>query len=72
MLGNEHGRSNYNAISDEELCHDIDMVILPSLGKNSIYALSLEDKRQIAKHLSRKHLAPMAQIARCLGMETPK
>ena len=72
MLGNEHGRSNYNAVSDEELCHDIDMVILPSLGKNSIYALSLEYKRQIAEHLSRKHHAPMTQLARCLGMEIPK
>ena len=69
MLGNEHGRSNYNAISDEGLCHDIDMVILPSLGKKSIYTLSLEDKRQIAQHLSRKHHAPMAQIARCLGLD---
>lgn len=72
MLGNEHGRSNYNAVSDVELCHDIDMVILPSLDRNSIYALSLEDKRQIAQHLSRNHHAPMTQIARCLGMEIPK
>lgn len=70
MLVNEHGRSNYDAISDEGLCQDIDLVILPSFGRKSIYALTFEEKKQIARHLLRRHHASMAQIARCLGMET--
>ena len=72
MLGNEHGRSNYNAMTDLQLCHDIDMVILPSLGKMSIYKLSNEDKKQIGQYLLRKHQVPMAQICRCLGMDSSK
>lgn len=72
MLGNEHGRSNYNALTDEELCHDIDMVVLPSVGKKSIYELSDKDKKQIGQHLLRKHHVPMAQICRCLGMTISK
>lgn len=72
MLVNEHGRSNYNAVSDETLCQEIDMVILPSLGKKSIYRLSYEAKKQIARHLIGRHRAPMEQIARCLLMEITK
>lgn len=72
MLGNEHGRSNYNAITDEDLCHDIDMIILPSLGKKSIYGLSDKEKKQIGQHLFNKYHITMARITRCLGMENLK
>lgn len=34
MLNNEHGRSNYNAVTDLQLCHEVDNVVLPSLLKN--------------------------------------
>ena len=72
MLGNEHGRSNYNTISDEALCQEIDMVILPSIGKLSVYEISHETKEQVARHLHSRHHVSMEKIARCLAMKQAK
>lgn len=72
MLTNEHGRANYNAITDDILCQEVDMVVLPSLKKKSIYGLSDEEKRQITQHLLRKYHVSLSKISRCLGMEIQK
>ena len=62
MLKNEHGRSNYNAITDLQLCHEIDSVVMP----RSVYDLSIEEKLRLGKHMSRQYYATSAQIRRCL------
>ena len=80
MLANEHGRSNYNAVTDLQLCHEIDNVLLPSFISNnrsrfnsagpvrSIYSLSEEERIRLGQHLQRKyHVAP-AKIRRCLAL----
>lgn len=66
MLGNEHGRSNYNALTDLELCQEIDNEILPQLKKITIYELSDAEKSDIRTFLIGKYHLPIAQINRCL------
>ena len=68
MLRNEHGRNDYKKMSDIDLCHLIDKVILPELGVESVYILSRQKKSAIADYLSRKHRLPQAQIQRCLAI----
>lgn len=80
MLANEHGRSNYNAVTDMQLCHEIDNVLLPSFTSNdrsrfcspgtpmSIYQLSEEERRRLGQHLQRKYRVAPAQIRRCLAL----
>ena len=70
MLINEHGRSNYRIITDIQLCHQIDNVMLPEYGKHSIYCLSGSEKKQIAQSLLREYRAPVSQICRCLAVES--
>ena len=62
MQKNEYGRSNYNAVSDLQLCHEIDKAVLP----RSVYNLSIWEKRCLGKNMSRLYHAPAAQIRRCL------
>ena len=62
MLKNEHGRSNYNAVTDLQLCHEIDSVVMP----RSVYDLSIEEKLRLGKHMSRQCYVSSAQIRRCL------
>ena len=68
MLINEHGRSNYNVMSDLQLCKFIDTEIVINYGKTSVYALSRNEKNEIANMLYRKYRLPEAQIKRCLAM----
>ena len=65
MLANEHGRANYHAVSDLQLCNEIDKVLLQ--GERSVYQLSREEKSEIAEILHRKHRISDEQIKRCLG-----
>lgn len=46
MLGHEYGRGNYRAMTDIELCEYIDNELLPSLGKNTVYNLSSQEKKE--------------------------
>ena len=68
MLRNEHGRNDYRAMSDIDLCHIIDKIILPRMNRESVYTLYREEKVQIARELSAKYKLPSAQIRRCLVM----
>ena len=70
MLANEHGRANYNTIKDVQLCYEIDNVILPRYGKDSIYSLSYNEKKRLAQSLVREYRAPVSQICRCLAIES--
>ena len=63
MLANEHGRSNYNAVTDIQLCHEIDNVLAPS-----IYSLSEEVRGRLGQYLQRKYRVAPAQVRRCLAL----
>jgi hypothetical protein len=67
MLRNEHGRGNYNAPTDTDICLEIDSFISQKFGKQSIYELSNKEKSIIRELLARKHHLPIAQIDRCLS-----
>jgi hypothetical protein len=68
LLVNEHGRSNYNAVTDIQLCEEIDTDIVPRLGKRSVYELTQQEKKQIAHFLMRKYHVPAVQVRRCLAL----
>ena len=68
MLRNEHGRNDYRKMSDIDLCHLIDKVILPELGVESVYMLSSQKKSAIADYIFREHRLAQAQIRRCLAI----
>lgn len=78
MLNNEHGRSNYNAITDIQLCHEIDKVLLPLYNRNdgksddpsdlSIYNLSEKEKLHFERYLLRRFRVAPAQVKRCLAL----
>ena len=67
MLHNEHGRNDYRRMTDMQLCHMIDKVILPELNIESVYLLSLQKKSAIAEYLFREYRLSETQIKRCLG-----
>ncbi len=69
MMYYESGRSDYNKVTDIELCTYIDNVILPKLGKPSVYCLSGKEKINIAELIYNMKFNPSAsQIRRCLVM----
>lgn len=70
MLANEHGRNDYRKMDDRGLCNLIDKVILPDMGKESVYLLSSSEKSCIAEYLYREYLLSEAQIRRCLHITT--
>lgn len=70
MLANEHGRNDYRKMDDIGLCRLIDKVILPDLGKRSVYLLSSSEKSFIAERLYHEYGLPEAQIRRCLCVTT--
>ena len=54
MLGHEYGRGNYRSMSDIELCEYLDLELLPSLGKRTVYDLSCQEKNECLR-LIRKY-----------------
>ena len=68
MLSNEHGRNDYNAISDIGLCTHIDKVLLPQMDRESVYVLSMSEKTALARLLKATYRLPSGQIRRCLAM----
>ena len=68
MLANEHGRSDYGAISDIMLCELIDRQILPELGIASVYVMSGNEKNALGNRLYSQYRLPESQIRRCLVM----
>lgn len=63
MLGNEHGRANYNAINDIQLCSIIDNL----LGDRSVYSVSQSEINHVARHLHGTYRITQEQASRCLG-----
>ena len=68
MLRNEHGRANYNAMSDLMLCDEIDNIIVPEYKAGSIYEIDMKKRKEIALSLVRKHHVPSSQVKRCLAI----
>lgn len=68
MLRHEHGRSDYNAVTDMELCEKIDRELITAFGKNSVYELSVHEKQQLLNHLRVGNRTPEKQLKRCLAM----
>lgn len=68
MLANEHGRFNFNAMSDIELCTMIDQQVLPSLGWNSVYELTDKDRLLVMQTLVEDFSLPARQVRRCLAL----
>ena len=63
MLGNEHGRANYNAVSDITLCEAIDRLLI---GR-SVYELEGRELVRVAEEIFRRFRIPTEQLKRCLG-----
>ena len=70
LLSNEHGRASYRRATDINLCEEIDSVIVPKLGKSSIYQLSSKEIAEISDLLRSKHHLSEEQVTRCLGGES--
>ena len=68
MLRNEHGRTNYSAMTDIMLCHEIDNTILPGYGVSSVYQLSIEQRENMVGLLRRKYGVSVTQAKRCLAI----
>lgn len=69
MLINESGREDYRRISDIELCSEIDRIIRDDLKQKSVYTLSSEEKRNLAKNIQGKYYPTKEQLCRCLAMK---
>lgn len=63
MLGNEHGRANYNAMSDIQLCDIIDKM----LGESSVYEISQGEIERVARYLYGSYRISPDQADRCLA-----
>ena len=68
MLSFENGKADYRKMSDIDLCHIIDHEILPEVGKQSVYHLTVSEKGRIAEMLYRRFHSGEAQIRRCLAL----
>jgi hypothetical protein len=66
MLIYENGRADYRKISDIELCHKVDNIIVPAYHKTSVYQLSIEEKQKIGEQLYREYHLSEERIRRCL------
>lgn len=67
MLSNEHGRFDYRALKDMEVCTIIDRDILPSAGYASVYELSANEKQRLVNLLFADYRIPQRQARRCLA-----
>ena len=63
MLGNEHGRANYNAMNDIHVCDIIDKM----LGDSSVYEVSQGEIERLAKYLRGTYHISQDQANRCLA-----
>ena len=68
MLIFENGKADYRKMSDIELCSEIDKVLLPSMGVQSIYTLNQSEKMKIAEHLYKNLHIGESQVRRSLAM----
>lgn len=63
MLTNEHGRANYNSMTDIQVCDTIDIL----LSGRSVYSIPQSEIERIARYLSGNYRLPQEQINRCLA-----
>lgn len=63
LFANEHGRANYNSISDLLLCKEIDK----HFERRSIYQATHSELMSVAKELIRRFHLPSDQLKRCFG-----
>lgn len=68
MLVLESGRADYRRISDVDLCREIDRIVKEDLHAASIYSLSCEEKKNLARLLKGKYYSGGAQLCRCLAL----
>lgn len=68
MLGHEHGRSDYRAVTDIELCELIDKQILPSYGFTSVYEVPMHIKQTVFSHVVSEKSIIVSRAKRCLVM----
>lgn len=71
FLQHEHGRNDYNRITDIELCSKIDSYIREYSKSSSstsptVYIISLEEKHSLAKLLQQENYIKPEQLRRCL------
>lgn len=63
MLGNEHGRANYNAMNDIRLCGIVDKM----LGESSVYEIPQGEIERVARYIYNSYRVSQDQINRCLA-----
>jgi hypothetical protein len=63
MLGNEHGRANYKAMNDIQVCDIIDKMLVDS----SVYEVSQDEIERMAKYLRGIYHISQDQANRCLA-----
>lgn len=68
MLAFENGKNDYRAISDIELCTEMNNLVRNRFNKASVYCLTEKEQIMIANELHRSHRLSKAQIYRCLAM----
>lgn len=68
MLRNEHGRTNYTAMTDIMLCQEIDNIILPRYGSSSVYRLNIDQQTNLVELIKRKYCVSGSQAKRCLAI----
>lgn len=69
MLVLENGKADYKKISDIDLCTEVDRIAYDRYAKHSVYQLSDNEKRIIAKEISAKYHISNSQICRCLALD---
>lgn len=67
LLANEHGRADYRATTDLEICRIIDTVLVPASGAATVYSMSMEQRKSCEQYLVNKYHLPKEQIKRCMG-----
>ena len=67
MLVFESGRSDYNRMSDLELCKEIDTITREHFHKPSIYVLTHDERLKIARYMREKYHVGNVQLSRCLS-----
>lgn len=77
FLQHEHGRNDYNRITDIELCSIIDRHIKEyskssSSTNTTVYTIPLEEKHSLAKLLQQKYYIKPEQLQRCLCFNVKK
>lgn len=69
MIDNEYGKSNYQQMTDIELCKKIDEDLLKRYRKNSVYLLTDSEKDELIEYLYWELHLPDKQIKRCLAIK---